>query len=417
MLKILLASFIFWLPDYAFAQSNAPVGPSVNAPTPNSAIPNFTANAGLPHWKTCRNQVKAGTGSGCNIVVMGTSLSTGHGAFFNTTGSDARSGGWPVQLATIGNFYGINFNIATVTGDNSIAAYAAYDTRVTLNGWTEVSTLFTLGGGIFSNNDTTALSFNPTPSTTYPNAPTVNTNALDIYFIGAAPPTASITIDIGGSVICTYPVQRSGFTFEKHTCAVPLGANTYNIKCSLATATECLPVMLNAYNSTVPVVTIFNAAADGSTMENFATNTSNPFDPVATLSAVQPALCIIDSVVNDAAAQTALATYTASLTYIIQGCQAQGADVLVMTEKPGGANTSPITIDQYRAAAVATANSLNVAVWDSMKTYGGANVAAWQAVQPTGWNAVNGGGAADAAHYSGFSQAWDAGVVMNILLQ
>ena len=368
-----------------------PIGPS-GAPSSATPIPNFTANGGLPKWQSALATVKAGTGN-AKIVIIGESTSTARGTMFVGDTNDAHSGAWPHQLSIQMGMPGtaINFENNSVVGDSSVgtAGLNAFDTRVTVNGWTELLTPFVPGGFAFSNNDTTAFVFNPNDTASYPSAPVIQTDTIEILVAGGPSDTASITIDTGGAAICTIPLLN--VTLQVSTCTTTLGTNTYNVKCNTASAGFCVFGMLHAYNSAQKHVAVFNGAAEGATITEFAQATA-----LSVLGQYQPDLCIIMDIGNDYFNQTPLATYSADLIAVANECKITG-DVLFTTGLPYGVSASPLTLAQYQATVVSAASSLNAPVWDSLSTFG-AN--SWANYTPSGLNASCCGTANDTTHYS-----------------
>lgn len=414
--KLVVLAFIFFN-FISFANSQG-ISSIYNLGTTIS-IPNFTANGGLPKWQACRAKVLAGTGN-CTILWIGDSVSTGHGSLFNVTANDAHSGAIPNELAAIlRQDAGLNVQTNSVTGNNLVSPTSTFDTRITLHGWSPFTGAFVIGGNAWANNDTTAFTFKPTDTASYPSTAPLLTNTIDIYWVGNSSGT-SITIDIGGSAICTIPVTTT--PFNKTTCTTGSAAanNTYNIKCVSASAGNCAFTSIVARNSAVSEVSIINGSADGATIVQFNTNTSQPYDPVASISLFAPDICVMGSTVgNDATAQTPIATYSADLTNIVAACKVTG-DVLMLTGFPYGTTTSPLTIAQYQAAIIAVAAANSVPVWDSYKNYGnssGAGTTGWTQNMGAAWNAVDNGGAADAGHWSVSSNMNAANKIEQILLQ
>lgn len=393
----------------------------VNSYAPK-VIPNYTANGGLPHWQACRTAVKAGTGSCIVLIAPGESTSVGEGAFYNDTATDAHAGAWPNELAVLLGFpnVGINAETQSVMGDASISSFGTYDTRVTLNGWTALTAAFVLGGNGWVNNDTTAFVFNPTDPS-FPSGPTIQTDSIDVYWVGGPSDPASLTVDTGGSPICTISMISVAGSLNKTTCTTTLGANTYNLKCSLATFDDCVIATIHAYNSAQSRVSILNGAAAGATVTEYVSNTGNGFDPIASIATYAPKLCIGGLVGNDAIAQTPIVTFTANLTSFVNGCKSSGADMLLFTGLPFGANTSPLTVEQYQAAVIAVAASANVPVWDSLSTFGATSssnlVASWERPIPAGWNASLPGVANNSTHWSAVGYLYFASVILQILTQ
>lgn len=406
----------------AAAQTIGPINGGGSAFIP---IPNFTANSGLPNWKTCRTKVKAGTGSCTILVAPGESTSVGEDAFFNGTASDAHAGAWPNQLAVLLGFpnVGINAETQSVMGDQSISPLSTYDTRVTLNGWSPLTSVFVLGGNGFVNSDATAFTFNPIDPS-FPSAPTIQTDTLDVYWVGGPLDAASLTIDTGGAAVCTIPMNTapSATALNHFSCKTTLAANTYNLKCLNSSGGDiCIVATVHAFNSAQSRVSIFNGAAAGATITEFSASTGGGFDPIASIAVYSPALCIGGLLGNDAIAQTPIATFTADLTSFVNGCKTNGADVLLFTGLPFGGDTSPLTVEQYQAAVIAVATSTNVPVWDSLATFGSTSgaslVSSWQRPIPAGWNGGAIGGPNDITHWSVAGYLYFATIVSQILQQ
>jgi hypothetical protein len=380
--------------------------------SPGFTVPHFTLNGGFPNWKRCRAKVIANSGS-CNILIIGESTSTGHGSFFSDNANDAHSGAWPNQLAVLLRMFGTSAQTSNVIGNNNIASYAAFDTRVTLNGWKAYPGVFVLGGSAWASTDTSAFIFDPTDTASYPNATPVLTDTLDVYWVGQTSARGgTLTVDVGGAPICAINTAAP-YQLTRTSCTTSLGANVYNLRCRNA---NCGFTAIVARNSKTNQVNIFNAAADGARISQFNSNTGSPWDPLPSIATFAPALCIIDDIGNDAAKQTPIDSYAASLTATVSACRSAGADVLLTTGLPSGASSSPIALPQYQATIKAVAKASNVAVWDSSTTYGG-QLAGWTALRPAGWNAICCGKGGDIAHWSIASNVFEATMISLVLLQ
>jgi hypothetical protein len=372
------------------------------------SVPNFTLNGGFPNWKSCRAKVLANSDS-CNVLIIGESTSTGHGSFFRENAGDAHSGAWPNQLAALLRMSGINAQTNNVTGNNNIASYAAFDTRVTLNNWKAYPDVFVLGGSPWISTDTSAFTFNPTDTASYPRAAPILTDTLDVYWIGTAR-SSTLTVDNGGEPICSIDMAAPP-QLTKTTCTTSLGKNSYNLRCKSA---NCAFTTIVARNSQINQVNILNAAADGTRISKFHSNTNSPWDPLPSIATFAPALCVIDDIGNDAAAQTSINSYTSSLTSIVTACKTAGADVLLTTGLAYGASSSPITVPEYQAAIMAVAKASNVPVWDSSATYGGP-FGGWTVNLSAGWNAGCCGGGSDSGHWSIASNVFEATIIFMLL--
>lgn len=381
-----------------------------------SPIQNFTLNVGFPNWKACREAVKNNS-SDCTILFIGESTFTGMGAFF--TGTDMHSAAIANQLGTILRSFGINAQNVSLAGDSNAVSYNSFDARVTPNNWTPSSN-FTLGGKEWLATDGSAFVFNPTDPA-YPRLPGVQTDKIDIYWNGVPSGGGIITVDTGGSPICTINTNAGTKTqFNKTTCSTRLGVNTYNLKCLIVF--NCTFDILVARNSTVHEASIINGSANGAKIVNFNTDTGSPWDPLLAIQKVAPKLCIIMELGNDAYLQTPLRDYKRAMTAVVNACKQSGAgDVLLMTGFPYEITVNPITIEQYQAAILAVAASTNVAVWDTLRTWGqtsGPGVTGWTSMgMNSGWNAGCCGQAGDIAHWSVANNVYAATLITMMLLQ
>jgi hypothetical protein len=390
-------------------------GPS----TPLSlSIPNFTPNGGFPHWQACREQVQKNLAD-CNVLIIGESTSTGHGSFFRNTSGDARSGAFPNQLAGILRSFGINAQTNSISGNSHIEPYGTFDTRVRQAGWLIDKANFTFGGSAWKAADDTALVFDPTDRVSYPSVSPVMTDTLDVYYHGLVSGGGNLTVDTGGSPICTIYTTTGTTAFNKATCSTGLAGNTYAIRCD--GTHNCIFNTIVARNSSLREVSILNGSADGATAGNFNASTGSPWDTLPAIRKFAPALCIVMDIGNDVFLQeSTISRYTAHLTNIVNACKASG-DVLLMTGLPYGlALPGPITAPEYQAAVSAVASSTKSPIWDTLATWGGygADQNGWSRTgMNTGWNASCCGGAADKAHWSIGSNVFMATMISIMLLQ
>ena len=321
-------------------------------------IPNFTPNGGLPHWRKCRAKVIANTGN-CTVLVIGESTPRGWGAMFAGTEYDAASGAWPAQVAlqlrqmcdgvTV---QCINARANSVAGSGNvgaITAFTSYDTRVvsagtwTINGAGSCYTFGNLvpGGCSFSSTDTTSpFQFNPRNTITYPSAPIVPTNTLDVYStnvnLGGEHGVLLVNVN-GGSTLAGIAQNAAGATtYTKTTVSTGSVAadSTWNLKCSVANV--CLFDGIVARNSAVSEASFINMGMGGATVENW--NISGAvYNPLSAIRNVyKPDLCVVQDQGNDQDAGTVIATYKTDYIAIITACQASG-DVLIVTSQPGQA--------------------------------------------------------------------------------
>jgi hypothetical protein len=371
------------MPNQLRALMNLPSNGSINATTQN-----MTGDAGAS-WPTFDSRVTLnGWTAFTGIFVLGYHLWQNNDvtAFvFDPTDS-------------------VGFPGASINQTDSIDVYAlAYAAGANMT----VASTQNSGTSGTATSSSTALTFASAPSV----APTTNTpiygggipsgTTVSSYNSGthtitlsqAASVPAASTLSYNPATICTIPLLNSvATTYLKTTCKTTLGPNVYSLTCASGTALACPLGILDAYNSTVPSLDIINGAGVGAIAEQFGGNTGNPEDPMASLSVVQPTLCVFLGIGNEATAQITIATFQAALAAMITGCKTwggtvasgQGADFLMLTSFPFEGDSSPITVEQYEAAMVATANANNVPVWDSLATFGGASLGiagSWQNFQ------------------------------------
>jgi hypothetical protein len=408
-----LAALVFYFAASALASAQI-----INPTGGGSSIPNFTANGGLPHWQACRNQVKAGTVTQCNVIIIGESTSTGHGAFFNGTANDAHAGAAANAIARNLTAAGIFTETNSIVADSSISPFGTYDTRATINNWNNNTGFFTLGGNDWQNNDTGNFVFNPCDNTTFPENQCQSTDSFELYYSLSSP----LNISNGATLFCTVSNTATTGWIHEICPKTTLGANTYNLACSSAAADACAFVAIHAFNSNSGRVTIWNGAADGATIVNFGNTAFGAFGAPGLIEQIAPVLCIFMEWENDGLSnpQTTLANFNSNYATVINACKASG-DVLLTTGKPAGTAPSPITSQQYQQAIVALASANNAPIWDSLTAYGAGNpanfVAAFASGVPIGWNAGPQTGPSDADHWSVGSNGYDAGVMSQILLQ
>lgn len=329
---------------------------------------------------------------------------------FNPTDYQAYPLAVPVQTNSIDVYWAGNVgdaNIVVAATQNSGTSGTATTTSTTLTFASAPSVAPTTGASAFIYGPGIAVG-------TTVSAYNSGTRTMTLSAVASVP--AGSTLSFNPSTIGTITGDIGSFVMKKTTFTTPLGPNVYTLSCSSATASLCSPGAVNVYNSNTKAISIFQAGADGSTSTLWATNNGYPTDPAASMATYLPDLIVFGTIVNDAVAQTSLATYAANLTYIantsksaVAGVSGKSVDVLFTTGLPVDGDTTPITIEQYQAQVITTAATLGVPVWDSMATYGG-NVTGWLASLPRGW-------IFDADHYSIGGYSYEAGIYAQILTQ
>lgn len=402
-------------------------------------IPNFTPNAGLPHWRKCRAKVIANAGN-CTVLIIGESTPRGWGATWG--GNDAASTAWPVQVA-LGlrldcdnkRVTCINAQSNSFAGSGSVgspAAFAAYDTRLSmgtwsLSGWNTPScynsaSLVVGGCSMVSTDTTSTFTFNPKNTTSYPSASAVPTDTVDVYSMNMNQSEGFGTLLVnvnGGSTLASIAQGGAGaLTYTKTTVTTGVAAadNTWGWRCSVTN--YCLFDTVVLRNSAVSEASFINMGMGGATVENWNLS-GNAYNPLTAIQNVfHPDLCIIQDQGNDQDAGTVIATYKTNLTAIITTCQASG-DAMIVTSQQGqpglacGACAGGIipyydTQQTYVTAQHQVATATNVPILDWWTTLCGAvsgsgagstcSKGGWSAGMANGWNGGYNGATADPIH-------------------
>ena len=370
-------------------------------------IPNYTANNGLPHWRSCRARVLAGTGN-CTVLFIGESTTAGFDALYNTVGSDALSAAMPSQVAGIlTTVYGISSQTNDVMGNKNVdsdagvaANYQTFDTRTRLGNWIILGpgtdrTPGPLGGYSFAGGNT-AIEFAPSDLASYPGSGPILTDKIDVYVLNTG--SANFTVKVGDTTLCS----RGGISsLTRVTCSATRADNTYAINCDVQF--QCAIMGWVARDSTTSQVIMINGAWGGATSAQWASNLPN-------IAALAPDLCVINEIGNDSRDKTPPATYRSNLTAIVNTCRQTG-DVLLTTGTSGrGTPAHNGLITAVKAIGAVTGSP----VWDSASLGGG-----WTAQTNArrGWNGSINGVAPDTAHQGAAGYAVYASFIAQILAQ
>jgi hypothetical protein len=372
-------------------------------------IPNYTANNGLPHWRSCRARVLAGTGN-CTVLFIGESTTAGFDALYNTVGSNALSAAMPSQVAGIlTTVYGISSQTNDVMGNKNVdsdagvsANYQAFDTRTTLGNW------IILGpgtdkapgplGGYFFAGGNTAMEFAPSDLASYPGSGSILTDTIDVYVLNTG--SANLTVKVGDTTLCT---RGSISSLTRVTCSAPRADNTYAINCDVQF--QCAIMGWVARDSTTSQVIMINGAWGGATSAQWASNHPN-------IAALAPDLCVINEIGNDSRNQTPAATYRSNLTAVVNSCKQTG-DVLLTTGTMGkGPPRKNSLITAVKSIGAATGSP----VWDSA-SLGSSTGWTAQTNARRGWNGSINGAAPDTAHQGAAGYAVYASFIAQILAQ
>jgi hypothetical protein len=368
------------------------------------AVPNYTANGGLPKWQACRAKLKAGT-SNCKILVIGESTPAGWGSGWQTNDYGyARATAWPSQIAAILPLaYGVPASANGVFGNagaggvanGTAAAFAAYDKRVTQNGWApNVDTFLTAGGNLFFNDtNSTAFAFDPSNTAQFPTALAVQTDTL-VFFPGLTSASEVFSIAVnGGSSLGT--ITDNTTSFAPHSFTTTLAHNVWDISCPTLGSFGCYFGGFYAYNSAVKQVLMINAGWAGATVGNWNTSDGQPWDPLLAIEAVAPDLCLIQIDGNDAGAGTSIPTFVADKEAMVTACQMSG-DAMIITSQPAPPSGTPYaTVQPYIQADYTVATAKNIPILDWFLTLCGADSGGacpnggWNAGEQAGWGPQN----------------------------
>lgn len=348
-------------------------GTAAQLQTYASATPNVTGATGVlpvinggtannfPNWYPALAQVIAGTGNARICVIDD---STGFGVYSNGTGGgDLPPLSYPSQLANLLNQeYGISAHQDAFMGDQGIDQTLANDARVGISGFTQ-DTNQTLGG-MFLVSSTTGNQVTFTP-----------TNPVDtfrvFYQTNSGNGSLSSQIDSGTTTNYATGTGTAGLTAVTVT-AGSVGTHTIHVRNVSGTVRLA---GIEAYNSTVPSVSIINMGWSGSTTSNWNIST-NPWN-AANVAAYQTLACnlTIEGLgINNWLTSISPSTTYSDLLAITTAAKAGGTSDVVM-KTPVPTNTGSAT-QATQLALVAqmynvwSANSLNGKVIDIFNRWG-----------------------------------------------
>lgn len=289
----------------AFGQSNLPNAGGSQLPTnpgggggasSGSAIPGYTNfdSALLPFTSRCIARVRSGKGN-CRIATVGDSTTAGQGA--GTDGSGVTNAwylSYPTQLANLISASGIPAHQDSFMG----ASWGSItDNRATLNTWANIASgaYSTYGGAAWYNNsDTTSFIW----------APVNPVDTFVVWFNTQVSGGATVTINIdGGATLATVNTQ-TGATGCLATTVGGSGASitpgTHQVRIQRnGTGTLAAIMGIEAYNATVPSVSVINAGWVGSRTSFWSDNTEGAGSPLSCISTVAADLMIVNLGIND----------------------------------------------------------------------------------------------------------------------
>jgi lysophospholipase L1-like esterase len=288
----------------------------------------------LSKWHAAIAAVRAGTRN-ATIICVGDSTTMGAGSN-GTNGSttNARVNSYPAQLTSlladrsapipalhqsVNAFSGVSGN-----GSN----YNAYNPTVTFatpTDWTP--NINTLGGKAFGSTvSNSRMIWSPPNSVdTFEVIFLTSTNGgtMSVYMDGSATPTESFSVSAGanGNLRKTYSVS--------------LGVHSIEFAKTAGTFVQIANIW--AYDSTNKKVNILNAGTASANAATLAANSDNA-SSISLINAIAPDLTIINTGLNDFPANTAQASFQASLNALIDAATASGSAVLEFPNSRGNAN-------------------------------------------------------------------------------
>ncbi len=227
---------------------------------------------------------------------------------------------------------GIPTNTASQFGTQSVspataAGLNAYFTQWSYGaGWTGSSAGSVAGGFLVQNtSDTTAANYTPKA---VDGTPLVFDRIEFAYLKNSTYANFTLALD-GGAAFYT-STQAGAGAIDTQTFSVASGTHTINIAKTAPDAAKVLfPLSIRCYSSTAKTVQVLNMA--GGNMDSAKmSNTAQYFGTVNTLTRQAPHLTIINCTINDAIANTSVATYKTNIQSIITAAKLSG-DVIIRT--------------------------------------------------------------------------------------
>jgi lysophospholipase L1-like esterase len=318
----------------------------------------------MPNWAAGKAAVAAGTRN-AKLAIIGDSTTAGFGANSDRW-AGAQSLAFPTALASLIS----NASIQSWFGDqgtNTNAWWMAYDARVSE---TENWRLYSqgIGGGLHGEVSpfTDTLSFTPTKQV----------DTFIIYYSQASA-NGTFTWNINGGSDTSINSGGTPTQIKTTTATGTLGSNTLNIQRSSGGSVYIIGVI--ACNSAVKEISILNFGIGAVNIAALASN-AVPWGTYQMIGTLAPDLSIIDCTINDWAAGTDVATFTANTQSLITKCKSVG-DVLLVTGNPISTAVTSIAQQQlYISAylALGSANSVNVInMTQRLGSYAAANTNGW----------------------------------------
>jgi lysophospholipase L1-like esterase len=239
------------------------------------------------------------------------------------------------------------------------------DARFTAGSWIQYSSLPTLGG------ETAGASAAGAPLVYAPNAGSPNHNPINTFeiyypswnFVGLGMFGSFTATATGGTAVA---INGTTGTDQLYTAVATASSTSATNMVSLnwtanGAGNNAAEVGIDAYNSAVSSVQIFNTGVSGAVLAQWMTNIGFITDPLVTLEYLAPVLTIIEFGPNDLSAGNSAASVKTELQTAITAAQLSG-DVMLMTWTPD--LRSPSLTPSYLAMAKALAAADNIPLYD-----------------------------------------------------
>ncbi|WP_238231009.1 SGNH/GDSL hydrolase family protein [Methylobacterium thuringiense] len=344
----------------AYSDADTFFSPTITA----SATPAYIKipSGSLNRYRTARTATKAGT---ADTLFTAIGDSTTRGFVASVTDGTAYPSAWshklPSYVAALDNglnitaeaIFGHGGLTTTAAGTNQIGAYEGRITGAYRTG------LATVGGNHFLFNSGDTLNFTP-------NVPW--DRAVITYVRNSGIGTLTYAVD-GGSTTALVGNGTPAAVLTATVSAASVGTHTLNLGC---TASGFYVTGLDFYQSTRKQLRVRNGGLSSSTTTSASwTGNSNVYDGRPTLRTLANHLVTIGLGINDMTAGTAVATFKANLTNLVNDVQGAGGDVILMTANPVQISSiSQATQDTYNQAIRDLATQLNLALFDTYAYFG-----------------------------------------------
>lgn len=300
-------------------------------------------NPPLAQWFSVRAAVAAGSRR-ARLVCVGDSLTAGCNSTANEMGSNARSGGFPLAMASAFHAAPAHADawLADSNAANNGATLAQYDSRITLgSGWqSDTGDTPTAGGYYAEQGSATSSSLAFTPAGTL--------DTLTVWYAKySGSPQYTVNVD-GGSSLGTLAANAAA-AIGTATFSVSAGTHTINVVSNGTAAGKIFGV--ESWNSASPAIQVIAAGANGWTAGDWVQNNSQPWDPQPFLTFLAPDLTLICLGKNEQDQNISQTTFQTNLTSVVQTCLSAGSPVVILS--PPLANPANLASGMSEAAQLA----------------------------------------------------------------